>query len=316
MVNTELCKSGKNQSPINIKTRDIKKCQINCNLTFYYKSSRCLIKNINNNLILDYDQTSHVIFNDTIYNLDIISFTVPSSHKIDNKNYDMEAMIYHVSPATNNKLVISVMVNIDDNISMSSKFFDIFKNGLPKNHDDEVFYNTDSDWNIFNILPEKKSFFSYDGSLINTPCTENVTYIVMENNVTISPKIYNKIKNVTKYNARQIMPLNKRVVLYNDNLSGKNNMNHVNMVTEKMTDMVTDDSVNTRNKCKNDAGSKKNTFKYLVLLLSVFIIFLLFFILFVQSVKAKYSSIQDISLLNPSGFSEIMTKLKPFSDDE
>ena len=112
------------------------------------------------------------------------------------------------------------------------------------------------------------------------------------------------------------MPLNKRVVLYNDNLSGKNNMNHVNMVTEKMTDMVTDDSVNTRNKCKNDAGSKKNTFKYLVLLLSVFIIFLLFFILFVQSVKAKYSSIQDISLLNPSGFSEIMTKLKPFSDDE
>ena len=128
MVNTELCKSGKNQSPINIKPKDTKKCQINCNLTFYYKSSRCLIKNINNNLILDYDQTSHVIFNDTIYNLDIISFTVPSSHKINNKNYDMEAMIYHVSPATNHKLVISVMINIDDSISMSSKFFDIFKN--------------------------------------------------------------------------------------------------------------------------------------------------------------------------------------------
>ena len=119
MVNTELCKTGKNQSPINIKTKDTKSCELNCNLTFYYKSSRCSIKNINDNLILDYDENSHIIFNDVIYNLDIINMTIPSSHKINNKNFDMEVMIYHVSPATNSKVVLSIMVNIDGFVELS-----------------------------------------------------------------------------------------------------------------------------------------------------------------------------------------------------
>ena len=304
MVNPELCKSGKNQSPINIKTKDTKLCELNCNLIFYYKPSRCSIKNINNNLIIDYDDNSHIIFNDVIYNLDIISITIPSSHKINNKNYDMEVMIYHVSPASNRKLIISIMVNIDNVTSMSSKFFDIFKNGLPENHSDEVFYNTDNDWNVFNIFPEQKSFYSYDGGLINPPCSENVTYIVMENNVTISPKVFDMIKKITKYNAPQLKPLNKRIVLYNGNHSGKNNMNHVNMVTEELT--------NTRDKCSTpESSDKKANAKYLLMLTSVIIIFILFFVLFIMTVKSRYPEIADVSLLDPAGFYKIMMTLRP-----
>ena len=174
MVNTKLCENGKNQSPINIKTSNTKKCELNCNLMFYYRPSRFYMKNINNNLLIDYDENSHCIFNDVIYNLDVISFTLPSSHKINNKNFDMEIMLYHVSPASNSKFIISVFANISDTTSMSSKFFEMMSNGLPKTHDDEVFYNTGNDWNIFNIMPQKKSFFSYDGSLVNEPRQEMV----------------------------------------------------------------------------------------------------------------------------------------------
>ena len=314
MVNPELCKSGKNQSPINIKTKDTKLCELNCNLIFYYKPSRCSIKNINNNLIIDYDDNSHIIFNDVIYNLDIISITIPSSHKINNKNYDMEVMIYHVSPASNLKLVISIMVNIDDTTSMSSKFFEMFNNGLPKFHSDEVFFNTDNDWNIFSILPEQKSFYSYDGSLVNPPCTENVTYIVMDNNVTISPNIYNKIKDITKYNAKQLKPLNKRNVLYNRNLSGKNNINQIS-VTEELT------ITNNRNTKCSKPGQKKDTMKYILLLSSIIIIFILFFVIFVIAVKSKYPEQLDndgekFSLLKPTGFYNIMMELKPLNSSD
>ena len=67
MVNTKLCENGKNQSPINIKTNNTKKCEINCNLMFYYRPSRFLMKNINNNLLIDYDNTDINTLPDTYF---------------------------------------------------------------------------------------------------------------------------------------------------------------------------------------------------------------------------------------------------------
>ena len=81
-----MCGNGKSQSPIDIRSSSAKACNLNCNLTFYYRSSSCFIKNMDKDIMLDYDAGSHVIYDNNVYELDVVGFTLPSSHKLDGKN--------------------------------------------------------------------------------------------------------------------------------------------------------------------------------------------------------------------------------------
>jgi carbonic anhydrase len=101
MNNKKLCSKGLNQSPINIKTSKIKTCSSNCNLLFYYKNSSYNIKIINKNLIISNDKGSYIHYNHDIYDLDKISFSIPSLHKIDNISYPLEVQLYHRSLVDN-----------------------------------------------------------------------------------------------------------------------------------------------------------------------------------------------------------------------
>ena len=47
-------------------------------------------KNMDKDILLDYDAGSHVIYDNNVYELDIVGFTIPSSHKINGKNCVMK----------------------------------------------------------------------------------------------------------------------------------------------------------------------------------------------------------------------------------
>ena len=64
------CKKGKFQSPIDIKSKKAKKCAMQCELMIYYKNSSCKMKRIGNQLTLDYDSGSYVIYNSQVYELE------------------------------------------------------------------------------------------------------------------------------------------------------------------------------------------------------------------------------------------------------
>lgn len=223
---SNICQTGKLQAPINIKSASSKRCEGNCDLNFYYRSSICSILNNSGNLVLDYDSGSYVNYNLLVYELDKISFTVPSSNKVDGSVYPMEMFLWHKSMDIGKVLIISVFLDVNDATSKSKAFFDILSNTLPKTSGTEKNYNTPEDWNIYNALPDSKAFYLYSGSLPQPPCTENVTWIVMDSPVNISNTVYKNIKDVIGKNSRQIQRNYNRTIYYNPNNNPKNNRNY------------------------------------------------------------------------------------------
>ena len=221
------CTKGIKQSPINIIRSKTKKCNSNCILSFDYKISKCNLINLNTNLIIDYDEGSSVNFNHNIYELYKISFTAPSSHKIDNKNYPLEMHLNHRCNSNGTILIIAVFIEINEDNSVSKDFFDKFKDSIPLKINDQVTKNI-SNWNIYNAIPENKAFFFYEGSLPRTPCTENITWIIMDKPINCSTLFYKNIKKIINVNARPVQKINNRNIYHNDNDYEKNNNEYIN----------------------------------------------------------------------------------------
>ena len=49
---TNACVTGKNQSPISIRTKSAIRCGALCDLVFYYRTSKCNMVNVNKNFVI------------------------------------------------------------------------------------------------------------------------------------------------------------------------------------------------------------------------------------------------------------------------
>jgi hypothetical protein len=190
----------------------------------------------NKNLIIDYDNGSYVYYNHEIYELDKISFTTPSSHKLNGSSYPMEAHLYHRSSNSGKILVLGVFLDVNSAISKSKMFFDKFEASIPRRKGDQRTVNMPEEWNVYQILPGNKAFFLYEGSIPRHPCTEGVIWIVFEEAVNCSENFFDVMKKISKKTARPIQKLNDRAIYYNTNTSSKTNKNYGNKLrcyTEK-----------------------------------------------------------------------------------
>ena len=183
--------SNDNQSPINIDKDKVRVCNLMCQLKMKYKSSSCKISNADNLINILYDEGSYVQYksNDKIkYNLFKCVPHIPSLHKINDIQYDMEFCLYHKNNA-GKLLIISVMVNENDNFSNSQDFLNQFipnlKNRDYKNTSNNLDYDYSigvaSNWNVESIMPILKNFFVYKGTLPYPPCTNDVKCKKIEN---------------------------------------------------------------------------------------------------------------------------------------
>ena len=78
------------------------------------------------------------------------------------------------------------------------------------------------DWNINDLIPNKMSFFSYEGSLPMPPCFETFNWIVFEEQIEIMEEYINIFRqegNPSGY--RNTHPLNGRIVFYNHTVEVK-----------------------------------------------------------------------------------------------
>ena len=277
----DMCKSGTNQSPIQLDTKKAKTCNNKCKLLFYYRSSRCNLVRSGKYFYIEYDKGSHVVYNNEVYELEKISFTSPTSHKIDNSSGVIEAHLYHRSPTSGETLIIAILYEVNEASSKSKVFFDNFINFIP-NTDKSITINMNSDWDAFYMIPVQKSFFTYTGSLVNYPCSENVTWIVFSNFANISDMTYRKITGIVGTNARQIHPSEKRDVFYNSNTSSRNGTNQANPIL-----CMTDKELKER--CSAISGKQEqNTKMYgdtkilISLLVIITFLFILTMVIFVK----------------------------------
>jgi carbonic anhydrase len=214
-----LCESGTSQSPINIDTTKVVACTKKCKLKLYYRSSRCVMINLGSEFTLNYDSGSFADFRGQNYALEQISFTRPSSHRVDGRSYEIEMLLYHKNTITKDILIISVFLEMNDAVSPSKTFLDQFVDYLPSDTRSLKELDLGADWNVFQLIPFDKSFYNYSGSILKTPCTQNTEWIIYRNPVNASTHFFDTIKarypNVNNREANNA--IGARVVYYNPN---------------------------------------------------------------------------------------------------
>lgn len=239
--NFPTCKSS-GQSPIDIKSDQVRVCNLLCQLKIHYKANSCRIQNNDNLMNILYDNGSFVIYkseNNIKYNLFKIVPHIPGLHKINGIGYDMELHLHHRNK-DGQILIIAVLINIDENFSYSQDFFNQFVPNLrnitvtnntttsePGNEFDQEYnysISVSSNWSVESVLPVLRNFFLYKGTLPYPPCSGNVIWIIFENSVNMNKNDFEILKERLIYtNSRKIYPLNPdpkiiRHVYYNNDI--------------------------------------------------------------------------------------------------
>ena len=202
------CGQSQKQSPINIVTQKVKAGASMNALKFNYNLGD--VKDIVDNghsLQFDFKEGSYITYEGKKYNLYQFHAHEESEHTIDGIRYPLELHFVHIAEDKSSVLVIGVMVKDGEENSYFEKL-KVFKT-LAKNGKEE----TDIAFNPEQMYPKNKNFYTYQGSLTTPPCSDNVTWVVFKDPITMSESEIEDIeKHLPKSNNRPVQPLNGRTV--------------------------------------------------------------------------------------------------------
>lgn len=196
------CFTGELQSPIDIK--DTSLTTITPIKFFYYKSPRMALKNTGHTVEINYGEGSDIIIGKTEYKLKQIHLHTPSEHTINGEQKPMEIHFVHIS-SSHRAVVIALFAEEGE----ENEYFKPIIKYLPKNKNDfDIFYH--KNLSPKNLVPEKKEYYKYTGSLTSPPCTEGVSWFLIKEPITLSGEQIDAINKVVGTNNRPIQPTNNR----------------------------------------------------------------------------------------------------------
>ncbi|MEZ4829848.1 MAG: carbonic anhydrase family protein [Bacteroidia bacterium] len=151
-------------------------------------------------------KTFNNLFND--FTLGQFHFHVNSEHQINGAYAPMEMHMVHRNIWEDKYLVVSLMFKE----GAENPFLKRFIPHIPASNTQSPFVNADSTFSAYDILPQDKDFYTYQGSLTTPPCTEVVTWAIFENQVEASVAQIEAIAALLPENFRPIQPLNSRTI--------------------------------------------------------------------------------------------------------
>jgi len=240
---------------------------MDCELMVYYRNSPYIIQNIDNQNIFIYEKGSYIIFNGEVFNFEKFSFNIPSVHKIDDKSNSAELLLYHksIDSVKTKILIISVLIKEKNDVKGPKQtILKNLVNSIPEVKDIEL--EIEDKINIYDLLPINKSFYTYQGSLLTHPCTENVKWIIFDKNIFIQTDILNNFKNKIPLNSLRTKNLNEIIVFYNlnDNIRKTRNFGTKLICNNEYENEYENDSQNT-------PTDNNTNIKYYILITSLFI---------------------------------------------
>lgn len=198
------CKEGRRQSPVNIQSPQPADLPA---IEFDYKPSPLRIVDNGHTILITYAPGSFIRVGDKRYELKQFHFHRPSEEKINGRGFDMVAHLVHVDKEGNLAVVAVLLERGSDNPLIHEIW-----NDLPKEKDKEAaFDQVQIDLN--QLLPANRGYYTFPGSLTTPPCSENVTWFVLKQPVTITDAELARFATLYSNDARPTQPLNGRVVL-------------------------------------------------------------------------------------------------------
>jgi len=200
------CGEGKSQSPVNIRTQDVRRTQLP-KLMFHYQSAPLHIIDNGHSVQINVEPGSVLKVGDKSYQLLQFHFHHPSEELMNGKRSEMVAHLVHRD--TEGKLaVVAVLLRTGQPNSTVEALW----SHLPKQKGKEADFN-DALINPAGLLPSDHSYFTYTGSLTTPPCSEGVRWLVLrsestlsKNEIAVFAKLYpNDARPAQKLNGRQVL---------------------------------------------------------------------------------------------------------------
>ncbi len=206
-----LCADGSAQSPIDIRNAS----ELNLvGIEFHYgETARDLqathsIYNNSHTIQVNVASGSYIVYNGIIYNLLQFHLHSPSEHTIDGLAAPMEIHLVHRDPNSGTLAVVGVMLTEGD---MDNEAYAAVFDHLPAEVGEPEAMSMPLA--LDSLLPEARTFYTYQGSLTTPPCSEIVRWLLLDTPVELSAEQINAFIAIYDGNARPIQPLGKRDIL-------------------------------------------------------------------------------------------------------
>lgn len=201
---SEMCGTGRNQSPVNIEAA--LKTSAKPLQPSYAAGSKDIVNN-GHTIQIDFESGDTLAVDNATFTLQQMHFHAPSENQIAGRSFPMEAHFVHADPQ-GNLLVVAVMFKEGETLTALSKVWAAMPSdaGPPRPLLNVV--------TPMAFLPKSRSYYRFSGSLTTPPCTEGVRWVVLETPVSASKAQIEAFEHAIKHhNNRPVQPLNGRVVI-------------------------------------------------------------------------------------------------------
>jgi carbonic anhydrase len=207
------CAEGATQSPIDIASASVASAPASVTMQ-YGRASMSIDHHEHVTDVIDNGHTiqvncggaGSVTIGGKAFALAQFHFHSPSEHTVDGKSYPMEMHLVHKS-ADDSLAVLGVLIEE----GKPNAAFDSVWAHLPAEAGQEVRL-PDVIVDVDHLLPAKREFYRYDGSLTTPPCSEGVKWLVMKTPIALSHDQIAKFRAIIHDNNRPTQALKNRVV--------------------------------------------------------------------------------------------------------
>ena len=196
------CGAGNRQSPIDI--RDGMKVDLE-QIGFDYHPSAFTVTDNSHTVQVQVGGGNYLNVGNTMYELQQFHFHRPSEERINGKGYEMVVHLVHKS-AEGKLAVLALLLER----GKPQPVIQTVWNNLPLEKGDTSVPAIVLDPN--DLLPQRREYFTYMGSLTTPPCTEGVLWLVMKEPVQASPSQMALFSRLYPFNARPIQAASGRMI--------------------------------------------------------------------------------------------------------
>jgi carbonic anhydrase len=200
---SRVCSIGSQQSPIAID--DSIEAEL-APLQFAWAGRPETIVNNGHSIQLNFGEGSTLTVGPERYTLAQFHFHHPSEHLINDKNFAMEAHFVHRN-AAGSAGVIGVLMTP----GKSNPAFAKVVATMPPAEGPPVKADPDIDPN--GLLPSKRGYYRYSGSLTTPPCSETVNWMLLEEPIEVAEADIAAFAKLYPMNARPAQKLDRRFIL-------------------------------------------------------------------------------------------------------
>lgn len=196
--------AGSNQSPVNLT--GLVEAEL-APLQFHYQAGGRSVTNNGHTVQVDYAPGSTLELDGMRFTLKQFHFHAPSENLIEGKSYPLEGHLVHANDK-GELAVVAVMFEPGGANPALGQAWQSLPAKAGEHHELKEPVSAEQ------LLPARRDYYRFSGSLTTPPCSEGVRWLVMKDPVQVSQAQIDTFKAVMHHpNNRPVQPLNGRLVL-------------------------------------------------------------------------------------------------------